>query len=130
LQFVEVEFVDGLQRFGSGAFLKVVGQGLEPSPVFGLEGRQDSDRILPASSPASAIGRSPVMDYRHGSGAGSAMAGLALGIGQGLVAEGLAGHGFFLQDVTLRNAIQWLADRPTRPPQRPPSRVFAAGCRR
>jgi hypothetical protein len=46
--FVEVEFVDGLQGFGSGAFLKIFGQGFEPGPVFGLQGDEGVDGVAPA----------------------------------------------------------------------------------
>ena len=55
-ELVEVKVVDGLQGLGGGALLKVVGQGLEPRPILGLESKQDSDRILPAPSPAAAVG--------------------------------------------------------------------------
>jgi hypothetical protein len=98
-EFVEVEVVDGLQRLGGGAFLKVVGQGLEPRPIFGLEGEQDADSLVPALGTASAVGRSPVVDHRPCCGAGGAMSGLSLGSGHRFVAEGRAGHGL-LRSVT------------------------------
>src|SRR5258708_29389888 len=74
-------------------FLKAGGQGLEPRPIFGLEGEQDSDGIAPAPGTASVVGRSPVVDHRQGRGADGAMTGLSLGIAHRSVAEGLAGHG-------------------------------------
>jgi hypothetical protein len=58
LEFVEVEVDDDLQRLGGGSFLKAVGQGLEPRPILGLEGEQDSDGIAPAPGTASVVGRS------------------------------------------------------------------------
>ena len=64
LEFVEVEVDDELQRLGGGPFLKAVGQGLEPRPILGLEGEQDSDGIAPAPGTASVVGRSPVVDHR------------------------------------------------------------------
>ena len=92
LEFVEIEVVDRLQRLGGGAVLKAFGQGLEPGPIFGLKGEQDSDGIMPASDPTAAVAGTPVMGYRCAHGAGGAISGLALGIAQGPVAEGLAGH--------------------------------------
>ena len=49
LEFVEIEFVDGLQGLSGGAVLKVVGQSLEPGAIFGLEGDEDSNGIAPAA---------------------------------------------------------------------------------
>jgi hypothetical protein len=93
LEFVEVEVVDGLQRLGGGAFLKAFGQGLEPRPVLGLEGKQDSDGIMPSPSSASVVNGSPAVDHWQGCGTGGAVPGLSLGIGHRAVAEGPAGHG-------------------------------------
>jgi hypothetical protein len=61
-------------------------------PIFGLEGEQDGDSLVPALGTASAVGRSPVVDHRPCCGAGGAMSGLSLGIGHRFVAEGRAGH--------------------------------------
>ena len=94
LEFVEIEFVDGLQGLSGGAVLKVVGQSLEPAAVFGLEGDEDSNGIAPALSAAAMVGRSPVADHRPGCGAGSAMPGLSLGIGHWFLAKRRVGHGF------------------------------------
>jgi hypothetical protein len=93
LEFAEVEVDDDLQRLGGGPFLKAVGQGLEPRPILGLEGEQDSDGIAPAPGTASVVGHLPVVDHRQGRGADGAMPGLSLGIAHRSVAEGLAGHG-------------------------------------
>jgi hypothetical protein len=80
LEFVEIEFVDGLQGLSGGAVLKVVGQSLEPGAIFGLEGDEDSNGIAPALSAAAMVSRSPVADHRPGCGADSAMPGLSLSI--------------------------------------------------
>jgi len=90
---VEVEIVDGPQRLGGGAFLKAVGQGLEPRPVLGVEGEQDSDGIMPSPGSASVVNGSPVVDHRQGCGTGGAVPGLSLDIGHRFVADGPAGHG-------------------------------------
>ena len=109
LEFVEVEFVDSLQGFGGGSFLEAVGQGLQPGPVFGLKGEQDSDSLVPAPGAASAVGRSAVMDHRPGRGAGGTMPGLSFGIGHRAVAERLAGHE--VHSEALRNGTVRLSDR-------------------
>ena len=90
---VEVEFVDGLQCLRGGGFLQIVGQSLEPRPIFGLKGEQRGDGVMPALGAASVVGGSPVMDHWSDRGAGGAMPGLSLGIGHRFVAKGRAGHG-------------------------------------
>ena len=93
LEFVEIEFVDGLQGLSGGAVLKVVGQSLEPGAIFGLEGDEDSNGITPALGARAMISRSPVADHRPGGGVSSAMPGLSLGIGHWFVAKRRPGHG-------------------------------------
>ena len=93
LEFVEIEFVDGLQGLSGGAVLKVVGQSLEPGAIFGLEGDEDSNGITPALGARAMISRSPVADHRPGGGASGAVPGLSLGIGHWFVAKRRPGHG-------------------------------------
>ena len=54
MELVEVEVVDGLQRFRRRALLKAFGQGLEPGAIFGLGGEQNGDSVVPAPDPAAA----------------------------------------------------------------------------
>jgi hypothetical protein len=68
LEFVEIEFVDGLQGLSGGAVLTVVGQSLEPGAIFGLEGDEDSNGIAPALSAAPMVSRAPIADHRPGCG--------------------------------------------------------------
>jgi len=68
-------------------------ESVEPGGIFGLQGDELADGIAPALSPAAAVGGAPVVDHRPGWGAGSAMPGLALGIGHRPVAEGCTWHG-------------------------------------
>jgi len=113
LEFVEIEFVDGLQGLSGGAVLKVVGQSLKPGAIFGLEGDEDSNGIAPALGAAAMISRSPVADHRPGGGASVAMPGLSLGIGHWFVAKRRPGHG-----LTPKRYVTELA--------KPPSRGFQA----
>jgi hypothetical protein len=87
LEFVEIEFVDGLQGLSGGAVLKVVGQSLEPGAVFGLEGDEDSNGIAPALGAVAMVGRTPVADHRPGCGACSAMPGRYRRMGQHIERE-------------------------------------------
>jgi hypothetical protein len=54
-EVVEIEVDDGLKRLGSSAVAQIVGQGVGPSGVFGLQGLQFRDGIAPALSAAAPI---------------------------------------------------------------------------
>ena len=78
-QFVEVELDDGLQRRAGGAVAQGFRECIEPGGIFGLQSKEQVDRIAPAPGAAAAIGGSPVLDHRLGCDTGDAMAGLSLG---------------------------------------------------
>ena len=55
---VEIEFDDGLESLGDGAVAKVVGQGVAPGGVFGLQGEQFRNRAVPSLWSGASIHRS------------------------------------------------------------------------
>src|SRR5262245_37099577 len=66
-----------------------VGECVEPLGVFGLQGEQFVYRVAPSLWSRAAIGRPAIADDGGGRVA-AAVAGLALGAGEGLLAEGFA----------------------------------------
>jgi hypothetical protein len=93
----EIEFDDGLERLGGGSAGEGFGQGFVPSGVFRLQGEQFGDGIKPTLGSGSfVLGPAITDDWRELiSLAPSAVAGLSLGVGEGLLALWLtpSGHG-------------------------------------
>ena len=93
----EIEFDDGLERLGGCSAGEGFGQGFEPSGVFRLQGEQFGDGIKPALGSGSfVLGPALTDDWQELiSLAPSAVAGLSLGVGEGLLALWLtpSGHG-------------------------------------
>ena len=61
-EFIKIEFDDGLQGGGSGSVAEAVRQGVVPDGVFGLQGEQSSDRVLPALRAGALVDRPPIAD--------------------------------------------------------------------
>jgi hypothetical protein len=45
---IKIEFDDGLESLGGGAVTEAVGQGVAPGGVFGLQGEQFGDSVVPS----------------------------------------------------------------------------------
>ena len=103
LDFGEVEFADGLQGLGGGAFVQVGRQCFQPGDALGLHCCQFGDGITPALDAAAAVGWVSVARDGLVSGLGSSVASLAFGIGHRPVADRFARHGP-LRTVTSRYA--------------------------
>src|SRR5208283_1447244 len=58
LELAEIELADCLKGLGGGAFLEVVGQGVEPRLILGLQREQVADGVAPAPGSAALIGGS------------------------------------------------------------------------
>jgi hypothetical protein len=61
---VKIEFDNGLEILGGGAAAKAVGQGVAPGGVFGLQGEQFGDGVVPSLWSGASIGRSAIADQR------------------------------------------------------------------
>jgi hypothetical protein len=61
---IKIEFDDCLQSLCGGAVAKAVGQGVVPGGVFGLQGEQFGDRIMPSLWSGASIRRSAIADQR------------------------------------------------------------------
>jgi hypothetical protein len=91
---VEVEFDDCLQRHPGGAVAQCFGESVEPGGIFGLQREEFGDGGAPALRPGLAEGgtrrRSRLYD-----GVSGAVAGLSLGVAEGLFTLRFAssGHG-------------------------------------
>lgn len=59
-EFVEIKFDDSLQGGGSGSVVEAVRQGVVPDGIFGLQGEQSSDRIVPALRAGTLVHRPPI----------------------------------------------------------------------
>jgi hypothetical protein len=84
---IEVEIHDGLEGVTGCAIASSVGKRVKPLGISALLGDQFGDSVAPALRSATAIDGSPVADnYR--AGMAGAVAGLALGAGEGSLARG------------------------------------------
>ncbi len=61
---IKIEIDNGLESLGSGAVAKIVGQGVEPGGVFGLQGEQFGDGVVPSLWSSASIGWSEIADQR------------------------------------------------------------------
>jgi hypothetical protein len=61
---VKIELDDGVQCFGGGAVAEAVGHGVAPGGVFGLQGEQFGDRIVPSLWSGASVRRSAIADQR------------------------------------------------------------------
>jgi hypothetical protein len=88
----EIEFDDGLESLGGGAVAKAVGQSVAPSGVFGLQGEQFRDRVVPSLWSGASIHRSPIADprWRLLGWPTGAILGLSFGVAEGVVTCWLA----------------------------------------
>jgi hypothetical protein len=59
---VKIKFDDGLESLGGGAVAKAVGQGVAPGGVFGLQGEQFGDRVVPTLRSGASIRWSAIAD--------------------------------------------------------------------
>ena len=96
---VKIELDDGLESLGGGAVAKAVGQGVAPGGVFGLQGEQFGDGVVPSLWSGASIRRSAIADQRWrllGLPTG-AISGLSFGVAEGVVTCRLAAswHGVF-----------------------------------
>ena len=92
---------------GGGGVAQTVRQSVVPGGIFGLQGEQLGDRVVPALWAGAPVGWPPVADDRRWliGFAARAVAGLAFGVAERVLTFGLSasGHGWS----PLRNAIQW-----------------------
>ena len=94
----EIEVDDGLERLGRGGLAQRVWQPIGPGSVFGLQGEQLGDGVVPALRPAAAVGRPAIADSSSRLlGLAGAVAGLAFGIGERLatLCQQIFRHGRF-----------------------------------
>ena len=101
-EWFEVEFSDGLQRISGGTVAEAVGQGIVPGGILGLQGEQLGDGVAPALRSGAMVGRQTVADRGWclpGLAAGT-IAGLSLGVAEGLLALRLAAFWHLLFSVT------------------------------
>src|SRR6266481_9126296 len=91
-ELVEIQINNGLKRFAGGAVAGGFGERLEPGEVFGLQGDEFGDGVMPALRPAAAIGR-PTVAHNRRSGVAGSVERLALGAGECVVAPRLASLG-------------------------------------
>ena len=96
---VKIELDDGLQCLGGGAVTKAVGQGVAPGGVFGLQGEQFGDGVVPSLRSGASVRRTAIADagWRLLGLATSAITGLSFGVAEGVVTFRLAAswHGVF-----------------------------------
>jgi hypothetical protein len=95
----EIEFSDGLESLGGGAVAKAIGKCFEPGGIVGLQGEEFVDGVMPALRAGTAVGGTAIADgglFLPGLAAGT-VSGLALGVGESVVALWLAAawHGVF-----------------------------------
>ena len=95
----EIEFDDGLESLGGGAVAKAVGQSVAPSGVFGLQGEQFGDGVVPSLRSGASV-RWPAMadaGWRVLGLATSAISGLSFGVAESVVTFRLSAswHGVF-----------------------------------
>jgi hypothetical protein len=89
---VEIEVDDGLQCLCGGAVAEAFGRCVSPGGVFGLQGEQFGDRIVPSLWSGTSIRRSAITDQRcrlPGVPAG-AISGLSFGVAEGVITCRLA----------------------------------------
>jgi hypothetical protein len=91
-EFIEIKFDDGLQGGGSGSVAEAVRQGVVPDGVFGLQGEQSSDSVLPALRAGAPVDRPPIADdgRRPRSLAASTIARLAFGVAEWVLTFGMS----------------------------------------
>jgi hypothetical protein len=96
---VKIELEDGLESLGGGAVTKAVGQGVAPGGVFGLQGEQFGDGVVPSLRSGASVRRTAIADagWRLLGLATSAITGLSFGVAEGVVTFRLAAswHGVF-----------------------------------
>jgi len=114
-QFTEINLGDGLQDRGCWGFAQTVRQGVMPGRIFGLQGEQHCNGVVPALQPGAPIGWPPITNNRRclvGLVA-RAMAGLAFGIAEWVFPFGFAtsGHGVFLRYVTQYKGVDGASRR-------------------
>ena len=66
LKLAQVEFGNGPQGLGRGGVAQPVGQGVVPGGVFGLQGEQFGDDVVPALWPGAPVGRPPIANPNDG----------------------------------------------------------------
>jgi hypothetical protein len=57
---VKIEIDDRLESLGGGAAAKIIGQGVAPGGVFGLQGEQFGDGVVPSLWSGASVGRSAI----------------------------------------------------------------------
>src|ERR1700730_8072054 len=96
---VKIELDDGLESLGGGAVTKAVGQGVAPSCVFGLQGEQFGDGVVPSLRSGASVRWPAVADagWRVLGLATSAISGLSFGVAESVVTFRLSAswHGVF-----------------------------------
>jgi hypothetical protein len=96
---IKIELDDGLESLGGGAVTKAVGQGVAPGGVFGLQGEQFGDGVVPSLRSGASVRRTAIADgeWRLLGLPAGAISGLSLGVAEGVVTYRLAAswHGVF-----------------------------------
>ena len=96
-ELVEIELDDGQQRRGGGGVAEAIGQNVVPGGVFGLQGEQPRDQVVPTLQAGAPFDWPPIVDDRRWLAglAACAVASLAFGIAECVLTFGgsASGHG-------------------------------------
>jgi hypothetical protein len=96
---VKIEIDDGLESLGGGAVTEAVGQGVAPGGVFGLQGEQFGDGVVPSLRSGASVRWPAIADaeWRLLGLPTGAISGLSFGVAEGVVTCRLAAswHGVF-----------------------------------
>src|SRR5271165_6907483 len=93
LEFSEVEVADRLEALGQRAVLLVGRQRFEPTGILCLQLAELGDGVLPTPGAAAMVGRATGAGHPRIGRACASVTGLALGVGNALLADRLARHG-------------------------------------
>jgi hypothetical protein len=100
-EVVEIEIDNCLQGVAGGGVTQIVRQDVIPGGIFGLQGDQPGDRVVPALRPRAPVGWPPIADHRGWllGFVTRAMASLAFGVAERVLTFGLSASGHGLSTV-------------------------------
>ena len=94
-EFIEIKFHDGLQGRSGGGVAETVRHGVAPGGIFGLQGEQPGDQVVPALRAGAPVDWPPIADSRCWlvGPAACAVASLAFGVAECVLAFGDSASG-------------------------------------
>ncbi len=100
-EVVEIEIDDCLQGVAGGGVTQIVRQNVIPGGVFGLQGDQPGDRVVPTLCARAPVGWPPVADHRGWlwGFVARAIASLAFGVAERVLTFGVSASGHSLSTV-------------------------------